>query len=56
MKTYGGVDVWIHVFLTLALVGGEWSTLPTAAFPLRKDPPVPLDRRLGGMISGIENS
>jgi hypothetical protein len=25
MKTYGGVDVWIHVFLTSALVGGEWS-------------------------------
>jgi hypothetical protein len=25
MKTYGGVDVQIHVFLTLALVGGEWS-------------------------------
>jgi hypothetical protein len=25
MKTYGGVDVETHVFLTLALVGGEWS-------------------------------
>jgi hypothetical protein len=25
MKTYGGMDVWIHVFLTSALVGGEWS-------------------------------
>jgi hypothetical protein len=25
MKAYGGVDVWIHVFLTSALVGGEWS-------------------------------
>jgi hypothetical protein len=25
MKTYGGVDVQIHIFLTLALVGGEWS-------------------------------
>jgi hypothetical protein len=25
MKTYGGVDVQIHVFLTSALVGGEWS-------------------------------
>jgi hypothetical protein len=25
MKTYGGVDVEIHVFLTSALVGGEWS-------------------------------
>jgi hypothetical protein len=25
MKTYGGVDVQTHVFLSLALVGGEWS-------------------------------
>jgi hypothetical protein len=25
MKTYGGVDVYIHVFLTSALAGGEWS-------------------------------
>jgi hypothetical protein len=25
MKTYGGVDVHTHVFLTSALVGGEWS-------------------------------
>jgi hypothetical protein len=25
MKTYEGVDVYIHIFLTSALVGGEWS-------------------------------
>jgi hypothetical protein len=25
MKTYGGVDVQTHVFLTSALTGGEWS-------------------------------
>jgi hypothetical protein len=25
MKAYGGMDVQIHIFLTLALVGGEWS-------------------------------
>jgi hypothetical protein len=25
MKAYGGVDVQIHIFLTLALTGGEWS-------------------------------
>jgi hypothetical protein len=24
MKAYGGVDVWIHIFLTSALAGGEW--------------------------------
>jgi hypothetical protein len=25
MKACGGVDVWIHVLLISALVGGEWS-------------------------------
>jgi hypothetical protein len=25
MKTYVGVDIYTHVFLTSALVGGEWS-------------------------------
>jgi hypothetical protein len=24
MKSYGGVDVWIHIFLTSAVTGGEW--------------------------------
>jgi hypothetical protein len=24
MKAYGGMDVWIHVFLMSALVGSEW--------------------------------
>jgi hypothetical protein len=27
MKTYGVKDVYIHVFLTLTLVSGEWSAL-----------------------------
>jgi hypothetical protein len=25
MKMYGGVGVYIHIFLTSALAGGEWS-------------------------------
>jgi hypothetical protein len=25
MKVYGGVDVQIHIFLTSALAGGDWS-------------------------------
>jgi hypothetical protein len=28
MKTYWGVDVEVHVFLTSALAGDEWSLLP----------------------------
>jgi hypothetical protein len=32
MKAYGGVDVQIHVFLTSALVGGEWSALRPGRF------------------------
>jgi hypothetical protein len=26
MKMFGGADVKIHIFLTRALAGGEWST------------------------------
>jgi hypothetical protein len=32
MKTYGGVDVQSNVFLTSALVGGEWSASRPARF------------------------
>jgi hypothetical protein len=32
MKAYRGVDVQIHIFLTSALVGGEWSASGTGHF------------------------
>jgi hypothetical protein len=39
MKAYGGVDVKIHIFLTSALVGGEWSTSRPGRFtPGERDP------------------
>jgi hypothetical protein len=40
MKTYGVVDVWTHVFLTLALVSGHLHA--TAALPPGKEPPLPI--------------
>jgi hypothetical protein len=44
MKAYGGVDVWTHVFLTSALVAGEWSR---PALPSGKKPPVPIGKVAG---------
>jgi hypothetical protein len=32
MKVYGGVDVQIHIFLTSALVGSQWSALRPCRF------------------------
>jgi hypothetical protein len=40
---YGGVDVQIHIFLTSALAGGEWSaSRPGRFYPQGKEPPVPI--------------
>jgi hypothetical protein len=35
---YGGVDVWIRIFLTSALVGGEWSRSRPGRFTPNKEP------------------
>jgi hypothetical protein len=42
MKTYGGVDVYIHVFLTTALVGGERSASRPGRFTPEEGAPVPI--------------
>jgi hypothetical protein len=34
MKAYGGVDVQIHIFLTSALAGGQWSASRPGRFTL----------------------
>jgi hypothetical protein len=39
MKTYGGVDVQIRIFLTSALAGGEWSTSRPGRFTHRERAP-----------------
>jgi hypothetical protein len=41
MKAYGGVDMYIHVFLTSTLVRGGQLYAPAALAP-RKEPPVPM--------------
>jgi hypothetical protein len=40
LKTYGGVDVYIHIFLTSALVGGEWLASRLGRFIPGKEPTV----------------
>jgi hypothetical protein len=32
MKTYVGVDVYIHIFLASAVAGGEWSASISGSF------------------------
>jgi hypothetical protein len=47
-----GVDVYIHVCFTYALVEGEWSaSRPLQLYSGRKNPRHSLDRRLGGSES-----
>jgi hypothetical protein len=48
MKTYRGVDVKIHIFLTLVLVGGEWSASRPCRFTPGKESPVPIF--IGGCV------
>jgi hypothetical protein len=56
MKTYGGVDVQIHVLLTSALAGGEWLASCTGhCTPGKRAPRHPLDRRLGGPQSQCDD-
>jgi hypothetical protein len=47
MNTYGGVDVQIHVFLTSALVGGEWSASRLCRF-------TPGYQWIGGWVDDME--
>jgi hypothetical protein len=39
MKAYGVVDVLIHIFLTSAIVGGEWSASQAGRFTPRERAP-----------------
>jgi hypothetical protein len=33
MKAYGGMDIWIHIFLTWAQAEDEWSVQAPTALP-----------------------
>jgi hypothetical protein len=56
IRMYGGVYVWIDIFLTLALFGGEWSVSHPCRFnPGEISPRYPLDRRLGGPEAGLDD-
>jgi hypothetical protein len=48
MKTYGGVDVYIHVFLISALVGCEWLASHSGRFTLVEK--APGTRWIGGWV------
>jgi hypothetical protein len=39
MKTYWGVELWLHAFLTSALDGGEWSASRPGRFTTRERAP-----------------
>jgi hypothetical protein len=48
MKTYGGVDVWIHVFFTSALFVAEWPALrPLPLYPRGRNPGYPIVMEAG---------
>jgi hypothetical protein len=47
MKMCGGMDIYIHIFLTLALVGGEWSASCPCCFALGTEHLVPIGYEAG---------
>jgi hypothetical protein len=56
MKAYGGVDVQIHVVLTSALVGGQWSaSRPYRFTPGERAPGIHWIRGLVGPRAGLDD-
>jgi hypothetical protein len=56
MKAYGGVDVYIHIILTSALVGGEWSaSLPCRFIPGERAPGIHWIVGWMGPRTGLDN-
>jgi hypothetical protein len=55
MKTYGEMDAQIHIFLTLALFGVVVSFTLRPLYPRGNSPWYPLDRRLGGPRTSLDD-
>jgi hypothetical protein len=55
MKMYEGGPVWIHVFSTLPLLGGEWSFILQPLYPRRKSSRFPFSRGLGDPRMGLDD-
>jgi hypothetical protein len=56
MKAYGGLDIYIHVFLTSALVGGEWLASRLGRFnPGEKAPVTHWIGGWVGLVACLEN-
>jgi hypothetical protein len=51
-KTYGGLNVQIHIFLTSTLIGGEWSLqAPATPIPCARSPGI----HCMGPKAGLDN-
>jgi hypothetical protein len=51
LKTYGGLEAWVHLFLTSALRAGEWSvSRPRGRW---KSPRYPFSKRLRVLRTGM---
>jgi hypothetical protein len=46
VKTYGGVEVYIHSYIITAIEGGEWSASRPGRFEATQHPPVTNGGRL----------
>jgi hypothetical protein len=56
MKAYGGLDVEIHIFLSSALVGGEWSPSHPGRFtPEERASDIHWIRRWVGPRAGLDD-
>jgi hypothetical protein len=56
MKAYGGVDIYIHLFLTSSLAGGEWSASHPGSFtPGERAPGTHWTGGLMNPIAGLDD-